>query len=61
MEDVGILFVHLAIGYVLWPFGIFKVNWYSFSPLWYVTPRKIWQPCSETEIDLRTGERIIGI
>jgi hypothetical protein len=35
----------IAIWYVLWPFGTFKVNWYKFSPFWYVAPSKIWQPC----------------
>jgi hypothetical protein len=45
MEDVGILNGH---------FVCFKATWYMFFPLWYfflfwyVVPRKIWQPCSET-------------
>jgi hypothetical protein len=29
--------------YILWPFGIYWVNWYIF-PFWYVEPRKILQP-----------------
>jgi hypothetical protein len=29
----------MAIWYILWSFGIF------FPRLWYVVPRKIWQPC----------------
>jgi hypothetical protein len=35
MEDVGMFSVHLvyfsAICHILWPFGIFLVNWYIFS------------------------------
>jgi hypothetical protein len=37
----GIFYGHLvyfmAIWYILWPFGI-------LFPVWYVVPRKIWQP-----------------
>jgi hypothetical protein len=32
------------LGIFLWAFGNFVVIWYIFSPLWYVVPRKIWQP-----------------
>jgi hypothetical protein len=37
-----------AIWYVLWPFGIFYGHFWSFGIIvrvWYVIPRKIWQPC----------------
>jgi hypothetical protein len=34
----GHLIYSMVIWYILWPFGI-------FSSFWYVTPRKIWQPC----------------
>jgi hypothetical protein len=49
MEDVNVLYGPLlyifygylvyfvAIGYILWLFGI-------FFPFWNVAPRKIWQP-----------------
>jgi hypothetical protein len=56
-EDVGIFFGHLVyfidIWYLLWTFGIFYGHlvyfmdiWYIITPLWYVVPRKIWQPRS---------------
>jgi hypothetical protein len=43
MEDVGIpiygqMVYFMAIWYNFWSFGI-------FFPIWYVVPRKIWQPC----------------
>jgi hypothetical protein len=48
MEGAGIFYVHfvhfMAIWSIVWPIGLFKVNWYIFSPFWYVAPRKIWQP-----------------
>jgi hypothetical protein len=51
IENLGILYVHLvyfmAIGNILWPFGIFCGHLVYFSPFWYVVPRKIWQPCLE--------------
>jgi cellobiose-specific phosphotransferase system component IIC len=41
MENLGIFYDHLvyftAIENILWSFGI-------FSPVWYLVPRKIWQP-----------------
>jgi hypothetical protein len=47
MEDVGTLCGHLvyftAIGYSLWPLGIFYGPLVYFFPIWYVVPRKIWQ------------------
>jgi hypothetical protein len=59
MENVGNF---MAIWNILWPFGIFCGHlvyfvtiWYisrafgTFSPFWYVIPRKIWQPCFQTE------------
>jgi hypothetical protein len=33
-----------AIGYNLWPFGIFCGNLVYFPPFWYFGPRKNWQP-----------------
>jgi hypothetical protein len=35
-----------TIVYILWAFGNFVVVWYIFPPLWYIVPRKIWQPCT---------------
>jgi hypothetical protein len=32
------------IGKILWPFGEFHGYLVYISPLWYVVPRKIWQP-----------------
>jgi hypothetical protein len=55
----GLLVYVTTIWYILWPFGIpilwyfgifsgqlvyFVAIWYVFFPLWYVVPRKIWQP-----------------
>jgi hypothetical protein len=51
----GLLYGHLvyfmAIWSTLWPVGLlygdlvyFMAIWYIF-PLWYIAPRKIWQPC----------------
>jgi hypothetical protein len=51
----GICDYHLvyfvAVWYILWYFNIFigqlvyfVAIWYIFFPLWYVVPRKIWQP-----------------
>jgi hypothetical protein len=48
MED-GIVYGHLVcftvIWYILWPFGVFY-TWLLgiFSLVWYLVPRKIWQP-----------------
>jgi hypothetical protein len=48
MEDVG---VFLATWFILLPFTEFYghlvnvvVDWYIYSPFWYIVPRKIWQP-----------------
>jgi hypothetical protein len=54
----GHLVYFVVIWYILWSFGIFcghlvyfVVIWYIlwsfgiFLPFWYVSPRKIWQPC----------------
>jgi hypothetical protein len=51
--------------YILWPFGQFSGHlaqfmtiWYifprfgTFYPLWYVVPRKIWQPCFQASCNL---------
>jgi hypothetical protein len=52
MEDVGIFYGHffyftalrhtyfVAIGYILWSFGLFYVFCISPPPFWYVIPRK---------------------
>jgi hypothetical protein len=48
MEKVVTYSGHLeyftTIGYILLAFVNFVVIRYSFSPLWYIEPRKIWQP-----------------
>jgi hypothetical protein len=48
-ENLGIFYEHLvyfmAIGNILWPFGIFCGYSVYFPPFWYLAPRKIWQPC----------------
>jgi hypothetical protein len=41
MEDVG---VFLDIWSILQPFGILKGHLVYFPLIWYVVPRKIWQP-----------------
>jgi hypothetical protein len=55
MDIVGIFYGHLeyftAIGYILWPFGIFSGIWGTFLPFWYVVLRKIWQPWSPPRTD----------
>jgi hypothetical protein len=34
---------------ILWSSSNFVVIWYTyFSPVWYIVPRKIWQPWSES-------------
>jgi hypothetical protein len=43
MEDVGI---HMASSSILLPFGIFCGHLVYFSQLWYIVPRKLWQPTS---------------
>jgi hypothetical protein len=49
MEDVGILFGHLAFFTSIWcivlPFGMYML-WLVgiFFQFWCVVPRKIWQP-----------------
>jgi hypothetical protein len=30
--------------YILWAIGNFVFIWFIFPPLWYIAPRKIWQP-----------------
>jgi hypothetical protein len=49
MENVVIYSGHIwyftTIGYILWVFENFVVIWYIFIPLWFIEPRKIWQPC----------------
>jgi hypothetical protein len=44
MENLGTFYCHFgtfkSIWHILWQFG-------TFFPLWYVTKRKIWQPCSK--------------
>jgi hypothetical protein len=49
MANLGIFYDHLvyciAIGNILWPFGIFCGHLVYFPPFWYFVPRKIWQPC----------------
>jgi hypothetical protein len=42
------MFYFTAIGNILWPLGKFCCNLVYFSPVWYVVPRKIWQPWSPT-------------
>jgi hypothetical protein len=48
MENVGRFSGRLQnfkdIVHILWPFGNFVVIWYSFSSIWYIMPRQIWQP-----------------
>jgi hypothetical protein len=48
MENVSIFYEHLvyfmAIGNILWPFGIFCGHLVYFAPFWYFEPRKIWHP-----------------
>jgi hypothetical protein len=38
----------LSIWCILWHFGIYL---WSFSPFWYIVPRKIWQPCSALVVE----------
>jgi hypothetical protein len=49
MEKVVTFFGRLeylkAIWSILWPIGNLVAIWYIFLPLWYILPRKIWQPC----------------
>jgi hypothetical protein len=49
VEDVGKFYGHLvyfmAIGPILWLFGIFYGYLVHFFPFWYDVSRKIWQPC----------------
>jgi hypothetical protein len=49
MENVVIYSGHLeyftTIEYILWAFDNFVVVLVYLSPLWYIVPRKIWQPC----------------
>jgi hypothetical protein len=49
MKNVVIYSDHLeyftTIGYILWAFGNFINHLVYFSPLWYIVPIKIWQPC----------------
>jgi hypothetical protein len=33
-----------AIGYILYPFGIYCCHLVYFLPFWYIVPRKVWQP-----------------
>jgi hypothetical protein len=46
----GLFFGHLvyftAIWYIFWSFWYILWLLAIFLPLWYVVPRKIWQPCS---------------
>jgi hypothetical protein len=48
MENLRIFYDHLvyfmAIGNILWSFGIVCCNLLYFPPFWYFGPRKIWQP-----------------
>jgi hypothetical protein len=43
MEDVGKFYGHFVN---FRSFGTFYDHLEYFHPLWYVVPRKIWQPCS---------------
>jgi hypothetical protein len=49
MENVVLYSGHLkfftTIWYILWAFGNFLVILAYSSPLWYIVPIKIWQPC----------------
>jgi hypothetical protein len=49
MKNLGTFYYHLvyfmAIGNMLWPFGIFCGHLVYLYPFWYFVPRKIWQPC----------------
>jgi hypothetical protein len=39
----------VAMWCILWPFVKLVAIWYTyFSPFWYIVPRKIWQPRSQT-------------
>jgi hypothetical protein len=44
---VNLMVYFTAIGYALYPFGIFPGYLVIFSRFWYVLPRQIWQPCSK--------------
>jgi hypothetical protein len=57
----------MAIGNILWPFGIcipIVVICYIFSPFWYVVPREIWQPCLRVtcynEANLAAKKGVLG-
>jgi hypothetical protein len=41
IEKFGIFYGHFRI---LWPFGLYCGNLVYVFPLWYFTPRQIWQP-----------------
>jgi hypothetical protein len=51
LEHVCIVYVIVAyftaICQALWTFSTFPGYLVHFSPFWYVTARKIWQPCNE--------------
>jgi hypothetical protein len=36
--------------YILWPFRIFYARLVYFMVIWYIVPRKIWQPCSTIDV-----------
>jgi hypothetical protein len=48
IENHGVFYDYLvyfvAIGNILWPFGIFCGCLVDFPPFWYFGPIKIWQP-----------------
>jgi hypothetical protein len=51
-EGVGLFYSHLvyfmAIGVFCGHLVYLMVIWYTFSTLWYVVPRKIWQPWEQS-------------
>jgi hypothetical protein len=68
MENVVIYSVHLEFftttGEIFWhlvilkSFGNFEVIWYIFSLLWYIVPRKIWQPWRRSKLLLTAAGAI---
>jgi hypothetical protein len=45
-RDIWSLFGPFHIGF-LWTFGTFCCDLVHFPPVWYIVPRKIWQPCNQ--------------
>jgi hypothetical protein len=55
MEWKMLLFI-LVIYNILRPLGLWLMGtWYIFPPLWYIVPRKIWQPCDRSKVQLLNG------